>query len=719
MDNDIRVVTDKEVFLAVAPALSKSETETALREWLCTSASLQPEAADAVMIVSVEDVLLPMSVTSVESWGNWSLQQGSFQRREFERDQRQYERDYVVYQAEEKKQQAARERGESYPVPTLPRSPNREDYFEYVPENGEYTTSFKGILRAFGEEALGKAKPHLNEVAVALDHLLRSRFPRAEAAATAPGAVDRDVLNTLVDEYVSDRGIDWVKDHASGYEKVRKIEISGVNYRRECNIVFLPARIIEYAYKGKTYVAVADAIRNEYIVGTPPVVAVAPAVPLPAAVPAKGNFGMIAGGGAAAAVVIILGAFFLLHGGKHAAPPAVTAPVNASNNSSAAAATAAQQAAQQAAQLAAAEAAQKAAQQEAAKIAAQAAQQQAAQQAAIAQAAKQAAAAQAAQDAAAVQAAQEAAAAQAAEQAATQHAALLAAQAQAQQNAAAQKAAQLAAAQAAQDAATKQAAAEAAAQAAAQQAAAAQAAQQQAQQAAAAQAAEEEAVAQAAAAVENGKAAKLAAKAKPAAVPVGKTVSSPPAAQETVAANAVPAPSGDNLTADANASPGLPPSAAPAPVATANRVVAPAAPPAPAPVPAAPGAALSGKEYEQFTSGQLRLPTGSAAGDNAAQVSTSLSTAAQTHNAQDLAKTITHSAEGNDIGYYYLGVAAQDAGNTSAARTYYQLSLQHSETNNPPSLCSPSHRATYQPELCHGIVLPSRAARALASLPGG
>lgn len=677
MDNDIRVVTDKEVYLLASPAISKSESETTFRTWLRTSGALKPELIDAIKVVGINDLLLPMSVTSVDSWGNWSLLQGSFQKRAFDRDQRQYERDYLAYQQEEKKHHAARERGENYTLPPLPRSPNRDDYYEYFPEHGEYATSFKGILRAFGEEALGQAKPYLNDIAIALDNLLRSRFPAAAPAATPPGAINRDVLNTLVDEYVSDRGIDWVKEQAAKYETAKKLEISEVNYRRECNIVFLPVRVIEYDFNGKIHVAVSDPIRNEYVIGTPP--AMAPAAPArPTPVPAKGkmNFGLIGGAAAAAVVVIGVGVTLMSHSGKHPAPAAVQAPAAPSNNAPAATApqdNAAQQADQQAQQLAAAQAAQKAAQEAADKVAAQAAQQlaaqQAQQQAAIEQAAKQAAAAQAAQDAAAVEAAQEAAAAQAAEQAATAHAAQLATAAQAEKDAAAQAAAQQAAQAAAQDAADKQQAAKAAQKTAQQQEAAAKVAQQKAQEAAAAQAAEEEAAAQAAAAVEKAREAKLAASANTppaAALPVGKTA----------------AISADSLTAEANASPGPA-----APAAQAAQVVASA------------------------------KPAEKTAATKAAPVPVESPAAAQSVEQKE--KAAVQSSGGNDLAYYNLGVAAQRAGDVSAARTYYQLSMQHSQTNNPPSTCSPRHQATYEPSQCHGVVLPGRAARALATLPPG
>jgi hypothetical protein len=675
MDNDIRVVTDKEVYLLASPVISKSETEIVFRNWLRTGGLTGPEITDAIAIVSIEDIYLPMSVTSVESWGNWRLLHGSFQKREFDRDQRQYERDFLAYQAEEKKHQAARERGEHYALPQAPRSPDREDYYEYFPDSGEYTTSFKGILRAFGDEALGRAKGSLNDVAVSLDQLLRHGFPAAEAASAAPAPINRDVLNRLVDEYVSDRGIDWVKDQAKKYEKARKLEISDVHYRRECNIVFLPVRLIEYAFAGATYTAISDPIRNEYLLGTPPspVKAVAPPVS------ASKNMKLISMAAAAVVLLIVASVALLKLTGKHepsstaqapastsvsTTPPpqspaaaAAPAPTNTANDQAAAQAAAAKQAA-----------AQRAAAQQAAAAA------QAAQEAAAAQAAQAAAAAQAAQAAAAAQAEQEAAAAQAAQQAAAAEAAHEAAQAKAEQEAAAVKAAkEAAAAKAAQEAATARAEQEAAAAKAAQVAAAAKAAQ---------------------------------------------------AAQAAAASAAVVSPdnSANDLTAAANASTAAPPAATPA-MAKAKPEKAAArteAAPTPVPAPSGPAAAptgLTGKAYEEFAAGQLRLPTTGAAPVTSTAVADNLSAAAQKHDAQTLSKTTAQTAAGNDLGYYYLGVAAQDSGNTAAARTYYQLSLQHSETNNPPSVCSPSHRATYQPQLCHGIVLPSRAARALASLP--
>lgn len=676
MDNDIRVVTDKEVYLLASPAVSKSETEIVFRNWLRTGGLTGPDITDAINIVKSEDVYLPMSVTSVESWGNWSLLQGTFQKREFDRDQRQYERDYLVYQAEEKKHHAAKERGESYTLPPMPRAPIREDYFEYFPESGEYTTSFKGILRGFGAEDLGRATGLLNDLSTALDQLLRHGFPAAAPTADAPAPINRNVLNTLVDEYVSDRGIDWVKDQAKKYEKAKKLEISGVNYRRECNIVFLPVRVIEYSYAGKNYIAVSDPIRNEYMLGTPPAAAKVAAPPPPAA---KSKTGLMAIAGGAAVLLIVLGVVLLTHSGKHQSastasvpaaapaqpssasntPPAATAATTPSNNTSAtppAATSAADQAAAQQA------AAQQAAAQQAAQ---QAAAEKAAEDAAAAKAAQEAAAEQAAQDAAAAQAAQEAAAAQAAQAAADEKASQDAAAAKAEQQEAADKAAQQAAIQkAAQDAAAAQAAKDAAA---AQQAQDAQ----EAQEAAAARAAQQAATAQAAQSAAG-----------------AANVTAPPALDDNA----------NDLTAAANASPAAPPAAAataapaqPAANAKPDKKAAKAAaakeqPAPPAPKPEGP----TGKNYAAFVAGKLRLPEG---GDSA--------------------------SSGNDLGYYDLGVAAQNAGNTDAARTYYQLSLQHSQTNSPPSVCSPRHGATYQPQLCHGIVLPGRASRALASLPGG
>ncbi len=687
MDNDIRVVTDKEVYLLASPAVSKSETEIVFRNWLRTGGLTGSDINDAVNIVRSEDIYLPMSVTSVESWGNWSLLQGTFQKREFDRDQRQYERDYLVYQAEEKKHNAAKERGETYALPPTPRAPIREDYFEYFPESGEYTTSFKGILRGFGAEDLGRADGLLNDLAAALDQLLRKGFPAAAPTADAPASINRNVLNTLVDEYVSDRGIDWVKDQAKKYEKAKKLEISGVNYRRECNIVFLPARVIEYNYAGKNYIAVSDPIRNEYMLGNPPAVAKVAAPPPP---PPKSKTGLLAIGGGGAVLAIILAAVLFTHSGKHesASPVPAAAPAQPATATTATTPPATNNAADAAQQAAAQQAAaQQAATQQAA---AQAAAQKAADDAATAKAAQEAAAEQAVQDAAAAQAAQEAAAAQAAQAAADEKTSQDAAAAKAEQQEAADKATQQAAIQkAAQDAAAAQAAKDAAAAQEAQEA-------QEVQEAAAAKAAQQAATA---------KAAQSAASAASAA-----NVTTPPAALDD---------SANDLTAAANASPAAPPAATqPAATAKPDKKTA-AAKAQPAPTPVKPEG-LTGKDYEEFASGKLRLPDN---GDNAtqgnAQAAAVMSTAAADHDSQTLSKATAQSASGNDLGYYYLGVAAQQAGNTDAARTYYQLSLQHSQTNSPPSVCSPRHRDTYQPQLCHGIILPSRASRALATLSGG
>lgn len=694
MDNDIRVVMDKEVYLLVSPAVSKSETDIVFRNWLRTGGLDGAAISDAIRVTNVSDVLLPMSVTSVDSQGRWSLQQGSFQKLEFERDQRQYERDYQAYQAEERKQHAARERGETYAMPPMPRSPSRDDYYEYSPDSGEYSASFKGILRAFGDETLGRAKPLLHEITTALDHLLRHGFPAAEAATNAPAAINREVLNRLVDEYVSDRGIDWVKEQAKKYEKTKKLEISGVNYRRECNIVFLPARIIEYSFAGRDFVAVSDPIRNEYILGTPP----SPVKAAPPPPPAKSKTGLLAGVGAAAAVLIGIGAFAVLHSGKHPAAATQTAgtatPVPTQADLQAQAqALAAQKAAQDAAtakavqEAAAQQAAAQAAQQAAAKVAAQAAAEQAAAQAAAQEAAQEAAdkeaqeaAALAAAQAAAAEAEKEAAAAQKAQ--AAQEAAAAAAAQKAQEEAAA-KAAQEQAAKDAADKATKEAQEKATKEQAAKDAAAkATKASHQAQLAAEAAAA-------------------AAAQAQPAVSAPNVTAEPSQPALDTADSAAAPTPA-------------APPAAAP--VATAAPAK-PAKQEAPAKTAAiAPEPGLPATTYQDFSLGKVRLAANGTTDSKSAEA---MSTAASAHDAKALSKTAVTSASGNDLGYYYLGVAAQQAGLNDAARTYYQLSLQHSETNNPPSVCSPRHQKTYQPALCHGIVLPSRAARALASLPAG
>lgn len=138
-----------------------------------------------------------------------------------------------------------------------------------------------------------------------------------------------------------------------------------------------------------------------------------------------------------------------------------------------------------------------------------------------------------------------------------------------------------------------------------------------------------------------------------------------------------------------------------------------------------PAPANSGEVFDDFSSGNLRLTQNIDTASNNLAFANTLHTEALAHDWPHLAKTVILTGLGNDIGYYYLGLAAQDAGFNNAARTYYQLSINSSSqfsvgsnlASAPPLDCTVGAGYVYSPQFCKGIVLPNDARKAIASLP--
>jgi hypothetical protein len=86
---------------------------------------------------------------------------------------------------------------------------------------------------------------------------------------------------------------------------------------------------------------------------------------------------------------------------------------------------------------------------------------------------------------------------------------------------------------------------------------------------------------------------------------------------------------------------------------------------------------------------------------------TARETAAE-NNLEDLAALVLAADFDNDLGYYYLGMAASGLGYREAARTYLDRAIQHSFAGG---------MQTCQPVACDGFDLPTDARIALASLP--
>lgn len=119
--------------------------------------------------------------------------------------------------------------------------------------------------------------------------------------------------------------------------------------------------------------------------------------------------------------------------------------------------------------------------------------------------------------------------------------------------------------------------------------------------------------------------------------------------------------------------------------------------------------------FNQFSSGTLRLGTGFKRIHNNAHFADELFKAAQNQDWAELAKVAIQSNAGDDIGYYYLGMAAEGLGYKKAAATYYTMSIQVINDRSMPSKCVHSQDQgmyldrSYYSSVCRGIVLPNDA----------
>lgn len=110
--------------------------------------------------------------------------------------------------------------------------------------------------------------------------------------------------------------------------------------------------------------------------------------------------------------------------------------------------------------------------------------------------------------------------------------------------------------------------------------------------------------------------------------------------------------------------------------------------------------------YDRFTGGSLRLSDGFGRVGNNIWFADRMFEAAAKQDWAGLAKLAIESDAADDIGYFYLGLAAEHLGHVDAARIYYQLSIQASLTQKFPTQCSTVRGAGYLGASCHGLILP-------------
>lgn len=120
---------------------------------------------------------------------------------------------------------------------------------------------------------------------------------------------------------------------------------------------------------------------------------------------------------------------------------------------------------------------------------------------------------------------------------------------------------------------------------------------------------------------------------------------------------------------------------------------------------------------DRFTRGQIHLSTGLAGAGNNVWYEDRYYEASVRGDWKALAKLAIESDDGNDTGYFYLGLAAEGMHYTDAARIYYQLSINASQTNNPPADCTPGV-GYLSDRQCHGLSLPRDAYNHLHMLGG-
>jgi hypothetical protein len=124
----------------------------------------------------------------------------------------------------------------------------------------------------------------------------------------------------------------------------------------------------------------------------------------------------------------------------------------------------------------------------------------------------------------------------------------------------------------------------------------------------------------------------------------------------------------------------------------------------------------AGDKYDKFVSGTLRLRTDLGRVGNNIWFADGMYQAVAKRDWAGLAKITIEAGSGDDIGYFYLGVAAEGLGHIDAAREYYRLSIQASVTQKFPTQCTYANGANYLGQQCHGLVLPRDAQSRLAAL---
>jgi hypothetical protein len=121
--------------------------------------------------------------------------------------------------------------------------------------------------------------------------------------------------------------------------------------------------------------------------------------------------------------------------------------------------------------------------------------------------------------------------------------------------------------------------------------------------------------------------------------------------------------------------------------------------------------------FAQFSAGTLRLKTGfTAVGTNIFHVE-DMYFASASKDWAGLSKIVIQANSGDDVGYFYLGLAAEKLGYKSAARTYYQLSIDDSRYQTLPTQCTRRDTPfSYLGDKCHGLELPDAAIQRLDAL---
>lgn len=123
--------------------------------------------------------------------------------------------------------------------------------------------------------------------------------------------------------------------------------------------------------------------------------------------------------------------------------------------------------------------------------------------------------------------------------------------------------------------------------------------------------------------------------------------------------------------------------------------------------------------YDRFVNGTLRLSDGFGRVGNNIWFADRMYEAAAKQDWAELSKIVIQSDAGDDIGYYYLGRAAEGLGHPDAAREYYRLSIDASLSQKFPTQCTLVRGASYLGPQCHGLILPRDARSRLAALGYG